>query len=104
MRLTFLILSVCVFAVAQAPPAWVEKSNQNAQLLIAIMAKYSPESAAEEGVPGLDEQISSSPADEPERFRKDVAAARDELQKRLGAEKDALVFLEAASAKLSGDF
>ena len=48
------------------------------------MAKYSPESAAEEGVPGLDEQISSSPADEPERFRKDLAAARDELQKRLG--------------------
>jgi hypothetical protein len=91
MRLIFLLLSMCVFAVAQAPPAWAEKSNQNAQLLIAIMAKYSPESAAEEGVPGLDEQISSSPADEPERFRKDLAAARDELQKRLGAEKDALV-------------
>ena len=72
-------------------PAWVQKSNQNAQLLIAIMARYSPENAAAEGVPGLDQQISSLPPEQPLRFRKDMAIARLELQKRLAAEKDPLV-------------
>ncbi len=92
MRLLFiLVLLIAAVAWAQTPPAWVEKSNQNSQLLIAIMARYAPESAAQEGVPGLDEQVSSSKPDEPERFRKDLSSARDELEKRLAAEKDPLV-------------
>ena len=83
MRLLFLVvLLVAASAWAQSPPAWVQKSNQNAQLLIAIMARYAPEQAAAEGVQGLDEQVSSSKPDEPERFRKDLAAARDELERR----------------------
>ncbi len=76
---------------AQSPPAWVEKSNQNAQLLITIMARYAPESAAAEGVEGLDEQVSSAAPDEPERFRKDLTSARQQLEERLSAEKDPLV-------------
>ena len=68
-----LLLFVAASVWAQSPPAWVQKSNQNAQLLIEIMARYSPEDAAAEGVPGLDEQVSSSKPDEPERFRKDMA-------------------------------
>ncbi len=76
---------------AQSPPAWVDKSNQNSQLLIAIMARYSPEQAAQTGVPGLDEQISTLSPDQPERFRRDTAVARIELQKRLAVEKDSLV-------------
>jgi hypothetical protein len=92
MRLSrLLLLFVAASVWAQSPPAWVEKSNQNAQLLIEIMARYSPEDAAAEGVPGLDEQVSSSKPDEPERFRRDMSSARDELKKRLAAEKDPLV-------------
>lgn len=92
MRFLFLLVLVVAASVwAQSPPAWVEKSNQNAQLLIAIMARYAPEQAAAQGVPGLDEQVSSSKPDEPERFRKDLASARDELERRLGVEKDPLV-------------
>ena len=92
MRLSLvLLLFVAASVWAQSPPAWVQKSNQNAQLLIEIMARYSPEDAAAEGVPGLDEQVNSSKSDEPERFRKDMSAARDELQKRLAAEKDPLI-------------
>jgi hypothetical protein len=95
MRLAFLpILFVAAMVRAQSlptPPAWVAKSNQNAQLLIAILARYAPESAAQEGVPGLDEQISAFPPEQPERFRRDLAVARLELQRRLAAEKDALV-------------
>jgi Bacterial protein of unknown function (DUF885) len=91
MRLSLLLFVFIAAAVWAQPPAWVQKSNQNAQLLIAIMARYSPESAAAEGVEGLDEQVSSSKVDEPERYRKDLRAARDELEKRLVAEKDPLV-------------
>jgi hypothetical protein len=86
-----LLLFVAASVWAQSPPAWVQKSNQNAQLLIEITARYSPEDAAAEGVPGLDEQVSSSKPDEPERFRKDMSSARDELAKRLAGEKDPLV-------------
>jgi hypothetical protein len=38
-------------------PAWVDKSNQNAHLLLAIAAKYSPEGAGSTGMNGLDERI-----------------------------------------------
>ena len=86
MRLSLMLLLFVTASVwAQSPPAWVQKSNQNAQLLIEIMARYSPEDAAAEGVPGLDEQVSSSKPVEPERFRKDLSSARDELEKRLAA-------------------
>jgi hypothetical protein len=91
MRLMFLVLLIATAALAQSPPAWVAKSNQNAQLLVAIMARYSPEAAASEGVPGLDEQISMLPPEQSERFRRDMAVVRLELQKRLEAEKDPLV-------------
>ena len=92
MRCLFLLLLLtAASAWAQSPPAWVEKSNRNAQLLIAIMARYAPESAAAEGVEGLDEQISSSAPGEPERFRKDLTSTRQQLEERLGAEKDPLV-------------
>ncbi len=87
--LLFLFLAASVWA--QSPPAWVAKSNQNAQLLIAIMARYSPEDAATNGVRGLDEQVSTLSYEEPSRFRRDTAVARIELEKRLAAEKDPLV-------------
>src|ERR1700685_3942097 len=92
MRLSLLLLLFVAASVwAQGPPAWMQKSNQNAQLLIEIMARYSPEDAAAEGVPGLDEQVSTSKPDEPERFQKDMSSARDEWEKRLAADKDPLV-------------
>jgi len=92
MRVLFLlVLFLAASAWAQSPPAWVAKSNQNAQLLIAIMARYAPEDAAAEGVPGLDQQISTLSPEEQLRFRKDFAVARLELERRLAQEKDPLV-------------
>jgi hypothetical protein len=93
------LLSVClvtVFALstpsfAQTPPAWVAKSNESAQLLLTITAKYSPEGAASMGVNGLDEQIMVPTADVNERARRDLVAVQAELEKRLGAEQNALV-------------
>jgi hypothetical protein len=78
-------------AAAQTPPAWVAKSNQNAQLLIDLDAKYGPEGASYQGVRGLDDQVSTFSADMIERHKADLAKARAELQARYGTEKDELV-------------
>jgi hypothetical protein len=91
MRPTLVLLCISIAPAAQTPPAWVQKSNQNAQLLIDLEARYSPEEAASNGVRGLDEQISTAGPGQPQRFRKDLAVARIELEKRLALEKDALV-------------
>jgi hypothetical protein len=85
------LLLVATSAFAQTQPAWITKSNANAQLLIDIEAKYSPESAARNGMTGLDERISIPDADRAERRRADLRAAITELQKRLAAEKDPIV-------------
>jgi hypothetical protein len=92
MRFLFLFVPFIAASLwAQSPPPWVQKSNENAQLLIAIMSRYAPENASSEGLKALDEQVSSAQPDEPLRFRKDLAVARLELQKRLAQETDPLV-------------
>ncbi len=85
------VAGLAAFAAAQTPPAWVEKSNQNAQLLIEILARYSPEQASAQGLAGFDGQISTASPDQPERFRRDLAVARLELERRAALEKDPLV-------------
>ena len=67
---------------------WVQKSNQNAQVLLAILARYAPEGAGSLGVSGLDEQISIPSADLPAKSRRDVAGAIKVLQTRLTSETD----------------
>jgi hypothetical protein len=89
-------ISIALAAVAygqQAAPeqGWVAKSNESAQILIRLGAKYEPEGAAAQGVPGLDEQITSLGADRAARQRADTVQARDELKARFGTEKDPLV-------------
>lgn len=91
MRLLVLFVALAPVMYAQNVPEWVHKSNQNAQLLISVIAKYSPESAGQSGVQGLDDQITMLIPDQPERSRRDLAGARKELEARLAAEKDPLV-------------
>src|SRR3546814_19375967 len=55
-----LLITLLLFAgVAWAaePPAWVAESNGNAQVLLKVMAEFSPESAAELGDDGYDDRI-----------------------------------------------
>jgi hypothetical protein len=40
-----------------ATPAWIVESNQNAQVLVAAVARFLPEGAGQWGVNGLDDQI-----------------------------------------------
>jgi hypothetical protein len=52
------------------PPSWVAKSNQNAQVLLEIDARFNPESAGASGINGLDEQITDLKPDSLERQAK----------------------------------
>lgn len=84
-----LVTTVASFgAVTPASPAWVERSNQNAQVLLSVMAKFGPEGAGQLGVEGLDEEIVDLKPGLLERSNKAVADAANELKKRLSAEQD----------------
>ena len=87
----FVMALYSVGLLAQNAPAWVAKSNENAQILITLGAKYGPEGASSEGVQGLDEKISVPGEETARRLRADLASARDELQARMRTEKDPLV-------------
>lgn len=74
--------------VASAEQAWVTKSNDNAKLLLKLIAKYSPESASQLGVDGYDELITDMSRDFYDANVKDSNAVITELQKRKKVETD----------------
>jgi len=82
-------------AGAPAPAAkdrgWIARSNENAQLLLALQAKFQPEGAARQGIPGLDDQISDFTPGHRQRQRDATRAVQAELEKRRAAEQDPLV-------------
>ncbi len=70
---------------------WIERSNQNAQLLLEIEARFQPETAARQGIAGLDDRISDFTPGHQQRRREAVRQVQAELEQRLAAEKDPLV-------------
>ena len=95
-------------AAAPAQPAWCLKSNQNAQVLLDVMARFGPEGAARLGIPGYDEAISDLSAGYEQRVDAATATAAVELRKRLEAETDPPVrqdldiLIKAADRQLKG--
>jgi uncharacterized protein (DUF885 family) len=87
---TLLAAALALPAIA-AEPAWVTKSNDNARVLLNVLAKYSPESASTLGVEGYDEQITDMSRDQFEANNRDLRAAIAELQKRMRSETDSKV-------------
>ncbi len=52
------VLCFAVSGLAQTTtPEWVKRSNANAQILLDVLARFSPESAARFGVEGFDAEI-----------------------------------------------
>lgn len=86
-------------AAQPAPPSapsaeargWIERSNQNAQLLLQVQAKFQPEFAARQGIPGLDDRISDFTPGHQQRVRDAMHAVQAELDKRRATEADPLV-------------
>ncbi|PWT83337.1 MAG: DUF885 domain-containing protein [Blastocatellia bacterium] len=83
-------------AAGQAPrrprqPPWIARSNENAQLLLNVRAKYDPENAAREGVAGLDDQVTQFPSDRKTRTKADVEDALQQFRRRLTSERESQV-------------
>ncbi len=76
---------------APTKPAWVEKSDQNSQVLIDLFARLGPEGASQFGVDGYDEKISDFTSGFVERQNEETRKAVAELQRRLAEEKDPAV-------------
>src|SRR5262252_367211 len=99
-------------AATQSAPAaqkdWIKRSNEYAQILLKIQAKYGPEFAGQAGVQGLDEQITQFPPNRREQQKADGRAAISELQKALAKENDPLakqdleIMIKAAQQSLHG--
>ncbi len=81
--------------VAAPPPqdarAWIAASNRHAQALLDVLARVAPESAAQFGVTGLDEEVTSLSADAGERGREATTAALATLQASRKTEQNPLV-------------
>ncbi len=102
-RVTAAVLSVFVLLApsmkAQQPaatahaaaPAWVERSNQDAQVLLKVLARFNPEAAARFGVSGVDEQVVDVQPNFLERERQALRQAQGELERMLAEEKDPAV-------------
>jgi hypothetical protein len=108
------VLAVFLFAglalAARADtPAWIEKSDANAKVLLDATNKFQPENAASTGFSGFDEQVADLGPGINERYRDAETAARDELVKRANAEVDPLVhqdleiLIKAASDDLASN-
>lgn len=76
---------------AATAPDWIKRSNENAKVLLDVMARFGPEGAARLGVEGYDEQVMDLKPGVNQRMRQASLDAADELKKRLAAEKDPLV-------------
>ena len=91
-----------------ATPEWIQKSNQNSQVLLEVMARFSPESAAQLGVPGLDEEIFDL---QPQIYERSMAASKEAVEKLRGmlatetdpnVKQDLEILIDAAEQQIEG--
>jgi uncharacterized protein (DUF885 family) len=107
--LALFVLSAVVLPAIAASPAWVERSNENARILLDVMARFSPESAGQLGVDGYDEAIIDLQPGVQERSREAVRKAIDQLRLRRVGEhdppvlQDLEILLKAAEDNIRGD-
>jgi hypothetical protein len=78
-------------ALGQEEVSWVERSNENSQILLLILAKWAPELGTELGIPGLDEEISQLPSGFVQLVQDDLLEAKTELTRRLDIEENPAV-------------
>ncbi len=74
--------------VPQTLADWVKKSNQNAKIVVELMAKLQPEEASQFGVEGYDDQISDISHGFVDRRLAAIRVVHTELLRRLAAETD----------------
>ena len=80
--------SVHAQAVA-APPAWVARSNADAQVLLDALARFNPEFASQVGIAGYDDKVADLKPGIDARSRAALLDAKAQLEKMLATERDA---------------
>ncbi|WP_437668772.1 DUF885 domain-containing protein [Sorangium sp. So ce131] len=78
-------------AAGRRPPAWVQRSNEHAQVLLDVLARFSPEHAGSLGIARVDQEITDLSPGVEARERAAYRAALVELQSRREAERDPAV-------------
>src|ERR1700743_1003874 len=71
-----------------AHPAWIARSSADAQPLLDVTARFSPETATQIGLKGFDEKTMDLGPDYIKRQRAALVEVRDKVNKRLAEEKD----------------
>jgi len=95
-------------STAHAAHEWVERSNQDAQVLLKVLARFNPEAASRFGVTGMDEQVVDLQPKIQERTRAALRQAQGELERKLAEEKDPAVrqdleiMIKAAQREMRG--
>ncbi|SRR5579883_132183 len=69
-------------------PAWVRKSNEDAMVLMNVLAQFNPEFASRFGVPGYDSRVIDLKPNVHQRIVQALTQARATLQRDLADEKD----------------
>ena len=77
-----------VHAQTSQTQAWVARSNDDAKVLLDVMARFTPETATQVGVPGYDDKVVDLKPNSDARTRAAYADARSKLQAMLAKEKD----------------
>jgi len=115
---TPLAIAALLFACSHAapPPAprpvsggdWIARSDQNAQVLLEVQARFAPELAAKTGVSGIDDRISDFTPGYRERTRAALRQAISVLEDRRKSESDAnvaedlVILIDAAGRQIQG--
>ena len=115
MRIHLAASATLLFACSHAGPAprpasrdWISRSNQNAQLLLDVQARFAPELAARTGVAGIDDRISDFTPGRRQRQRQAIQQSVAALEDRQKAERDPnvnedlAILIEAGRRQIQG--
>ncbi|HKT27178.1 DUF885 domain-containing protein [Dyella sp.] len=95
-------------AQGTAPSSWVERSNQDAQVLLTAQAQFNPENATQIGLPGYDDKVSDLKPGTDERQIAALKEAKSKLEAMLAAEhdpnvrQDLQIMIKAAALNIEG--
>jgi uncharacterized protein (DUF885 family) len=103
-----LVAAGSAHAAETKTPAWIERSNTDAKVLLDVLARFNPEFASQIGVPGYDDKVVDLKPDVDARTRAALVEAKGKLEKMLATEKDENVrqdlqiMIKAANEQVEG--
>ncbi len=95
-------------APTPATPAWIARSNADSQVLLDVIARFSPEFATQVGLGGYDDKVADLKPGVDARSRAALVEARGKLAKLLAAEhdtnvrQDLQILIKAADQQVEG--